>query len=146
MFVQGNEISAISSQKTSYFVYGIFPIINLSFCAISIMFSWDLDASLQRLFFLNILLLLILPFIFEGWTILFILGSAVFLILNILTGLTVPIDELDRLAFTSILFAINFLTIVITAFIFKNNGFTWGLILSLIPSFIIGFYTTGLAN
>ena len=117
---------------------------NISFCAISTVFGWDLDTSLQRLFFLNILLIVILPLVFEGWTILFLLGSAVFPILTILTGLTVSNDEWDRLAFTGILFAINFLTIVITAFIFKNNGFTWGLILSLIPSFIIGFYTIGI--
>ena len=137
--MQGNEISAISSQKTSYFIYGIFPIINLSFCAILIIFSWDIDTSLQRLFFLNILLLLILPFIFEGWTILFILGSAVFPILNILPRLIVSNDDWAGFWFTLTLPVINFLTIVLTAFIFKNNGFTWGLILSLIPSFIIGY-------
>lgn len=143
--MQDTQILAIDSQKVSYFWYGIFPIMNLSFCASSLKFGWDLETSLQRLFFLNILLLLILPFVFEGWTIYFILGSAVFPILNILTGLTISLDMWDRLAFTAILSAINFLAIFMTGFLFKNNGFTWGLILSSIPSFMIGFYTIGLS-
>ena len=117
---------------------------NVACCAFSILSGWSLDDSIQRLFFMNIGLVLLTPVFFKDQAILFVYGTALFPILYLLMALTVPNDGLERVGASVIIGGLNLLLILLLAVFTKGSRFIDGLLFSLIPSFFIGFFTLGL--
>ena len=121
----------------------VIPLANAVFCIFAITTEWTLDDSIQRLFFMNIGLILLTPIFFKDQAMLFVYGTAVFPVLVLFMAITTP-DVLQRGAGAVLLGGLNLAMIVFFAMFSKDNRFTDGLILSLVPSFILGLFTIGL--
>ena len=124
--------------------YGIVLIANFLACFVAIQFGWRLEESIQRIFWLNVLILIATPFLFKGEAMLFVLGTAVFPLVNLLVGLTVSNDEWDRLYAIGLSCIVNFIVIQMMSVLTNHNNFTYGLLWSWIPSLFLGFFTIGL--
>lgn len=116
---------------------------NVACCTFSILSEWSLDDSIRRLFFMNIGLVLLTPVFFKDQAMLFVYGTAVFPLLYLLMGLTVPNDAFDRAGASVFLCGLNLLMILLLAAFTKGNRFIDGLLFSLIPSFFVGLLTVG---
>ena len=121
----------------------IVPLVNVACCILSVLSDWPLDDSIQRLFFVNLGLVLLTPVFFRDQAMLFVYGTAVFPVLYLLMGLTVP-DWLERVGASVLLGGLNLLIIVLFAVLANGNRFIDGLLFSLIPSFFLGLFTVGL--
>ena len=122
----------------------IVPLVNIACCILSVLSDWPLDDSIQRLFFVNLGLVLLTPIFFRDQAMLFVYGTAVFPVLYLLMGLTVPDDGFERVGASVLLGGLNLLIIVLFAVLANGNRFIDGLLFSLIPSFFLGLFTVGL--
>ena len=73
----------------------------------------------------------------------FVYGTALFPILYLLMGLTVPNGGFERAGASVILSGLNLLLILLLAAFTKGSRFIDGLLFSLIPSFFIGLFSVG---
>ena len=117
---------------------------NVACCTFAILSEWSLDDSIRRLFFMNIGLVFLTPIFFKDQAMLFVYGTALFPILYLFMGLTVPNGGFERVGASVILGGLNLLLILLFAAFTKGSRFIDGLLFSLIPSFFIGFFTIGL--
>ena len=117
---------------------------NVACCTFSILSEWSLDDSIRKLFFMNIGFVLLTPVLFKDQAMLFVYGTAVFPVLYLLMGLTVPNDAFDRAGASVFLCGLNLLLILLLAAFTKGSRFIDGLLFSLIPSFFVGLLTVGI--
>ena len=117
---------------------------NVACCTLAVLSGWSLDDSIRILFLVNIGLVFLTPIFFKDQAMMFVYGTALFPILYLLMGLTVPNNGLERVGASVIIGGLNLLLILLLAVFTKGSRFIDGLLFSLIPSFFIGFFTIGL--
>ena len=119
---------------------------NVACCTLAILSGWSLDDSIRIQFLMNIGLVFLTPVFFKDQAMLFVYGTALFPILYLFIGLTVPNGGFERAGASVILGGLNLLLILLLAAFTRGSRFIDGLLFSLIPSFFIGFLTIGFPN
>ena len=119
---------------------------NVACCTLAILSGWSLDDSIRIQFLMNIGLVFLTPVFFKDQAMLFVYGTALFPILYLLMGLTVPNGGFERVGASVILGGLNLLLILLLATFTRGSRFIDGLLFSLFPSFFIGFFTVGFPN